>query len=134
MFFIGKLLALMPFGNFLRGPFGKLIIGGAIVAVMVLGFMIWLATHDADIRKIATLEFNQAQLEQVIKNQKEFDAQLKGLRDDEQFVLADILEQRNALQTKTDELVKRINGGEFEGGESSDVLREAVSELQRRLD
>jgi hypothetical protein len=132
VFFLSKLLAFMPFGNFLRGPFGKFIIGGAIVAAMVLGYIIWLAAHDASIRKTALLEFNQAQIEQTLKDQQEFEKRMAELLAGQDILLGDVIKERDSLRQQTKKLIDRIKSGEFAGGDSSEVLREAIRGLEQR--
>jgi len=129
MFFIGKLLAFLPFGNLLRGSLGKIVIGGAIVSALGIGIMIWLATHDASIRNTAALKFNQSQLNQTIKDQQKFNHQMTTLLQEQQSTLNDINKQRSVLNIKSNNLITNINSGKFKGGKSSEVLRHTVKIL-----
>ena len=129
MFFLGKLLAFAPWGNFLRGPFGKIVMGGALVGALAVGFMIWLASHDASIQTTSTLQFNQTQLTQTLNAQEAFNRKMTQLLQDQQNTLVDIINQRNDLRIKTNNLITRINNGEFKGGNSSEVLKQAVKSL-----
>jgi len=132
MFFIVKLLAFLPFGNIMRGPLGKFIIGGMIVAAAAIGFKTWLYMHDSNIRKVSTLEFNQSQIQQNIKDQKVYQNKITNLLIEQKSTLTGIVNQRDILQKRTDDIIKRINDGQYKGGVSTDVLQQTIKELKLR--
>lgn len=119
--------------TFLKGLFFssvfRYIIGGLLVAVLAFGgYKYW----ENQVEQKALIEWNNAQLEQVIKDQERFIKQLEALT----LVQKQIIETTKAANAEIDEKVEEIQ--EYLGSDealqsnrpSSDILKETI----RRLD
>lgn len=134
MFFLTRLLAFLPFGNFLRGPLGKILLVGGLILILYFGFQIWLNRFENTVRENALLEFNQAQIELVEEIRQNYEAQIQAILAEQEERLAALEAEREVLEAEAQELLQRLESGEFEGreDEASPVLREAIRLLQER--
>lgn len=105
----------------------------AIVAALaiVAAFFTWLHFHDKEIRRLATEEFNKAQMEIVRKSDLEFKQKTIIIDKNEEEI-------RKAVQEKDAEISElelqiQMNAAKEKGGQnpSSDYLKSIVRQLDK---
>lgn len=105
--------------NFFTGPIGKWIaIGLAAIAV----YFWW----ESRVEHRALLDFNQKQMEQLLKDQKELDKKLTDLRQ----VQDQILENEKQFKQNLDKKLSGITG--FLNSEEAKKLDRSSSEILKR--
>lgn len=132
MFFFSKLLALLPFGNFLRGPLGQLAMYAIIALAAYLGFQYWLHQHDNMVKQEVLIEFNHKQEELFKQKEAEYQEKLKQANDTQEQYLAEIMTEINRLKNEKDDLIKTLRDSNLKGGDASEILRGAIRLLQER--
>jgi len=130
MCFLARILAFIPFGNVLRGTFGKMIIGAGIISLLFIGATIWLKTHDAKIAKNATLSFNNAQLTQTVNDNARFAKQINDITASQTILLSSVDAWRKAIEKQNHDITYSI--GKFPTTQSSPVLKETITRLSNR--
>lgn len=113
------LALLYPLFNFFTGPFGKWILIG--LAAITIYFW-W----EGNVRSRALLEFNQSQMEEVIKNQQE----LRQKLDDVRQVQDQILENEKQFKQNLDKKLSGITG--FLASDEAKKLDRPSSEVLKR--
>lgn len=134
MFFLTKLLAFLPGGNFLSSTLGKILIGAGLMLALWMGFNVWLSNHDDDIRNAARLEFNQEQILVLEEQRQEFTRRMMQLEASQADRIATLQSERDEAQAEAEELITSIRSGEFDGDEdaASPILQETIRQLQLR--
>lgn len=121
------------FVRLFMGPFGKILtylgIGLLSVGVLYGAYKMW----ENSVKTRALLEFNNAQLEQVIKDQQRFNAQMELLREFQIELLNQTNEQNQLLEDKLNDIDQYLGSDEATSGNrpSSDVLKETIRRLSR---
>jgi len=132
MFFFARLLAFVPSASFFRSPLGKVVIAIGLAVTVFFTLQIWIATHDAAIKKQALAEFNLKQIKQVKKDQAIIDKKLLDLRNMNQQVTQDSYNTGRNTLLRLKNLLDTINSDKFKDRPSSSVLRETVKQLGKR--
>ena len=106
-----------------------------IVSMMVVGSLT--ATYyswKGSIEKQALLEFNQKQIEQNLKDQKDFLAKQKVLNEQQEHVTRKLLEKNNELNAQAANINKYLNSQEARQSNrpSSDILKKTIEQLQEQ--
>lgn len=105
--------------NFFTGPFGRWIaIGGIAIAI----YFWW----EHSVRNRALLEFNQSQMEEVLKSQKELQQKLEDVRQ----VQDQILENEKQFKQNLDKKLSGITG--FLASDEAKKLDRPSSEVLKR--
>jgi len=132
MFALTRLLAILPMGNFLRGPLGKLLLTIGVVVLVIGGFKWWLYSHDKAIQEAALTNFNNAQLDQAIKDRIAFDRSMEQVISDQKQRIANLSDARDSLSASNDSIINGITSGDFVDRPASGILKEAVTALSQR--
>lgn len=107
-------------------------IGAAILlAVITTYVLMW--KHS--IRQQALLEFNNKQLEQVIKDQQTFMNQMKELSVKQESILSDLKKKNEELSGKLSEIDTYLTTEETKpenNTQSSEVLKNTIKGLERK--
>ena len=120
----------MIFG-FLTNPIGKIIgiAGVALFAAISLWGMVKI--HDAGVRREALAKFNAAQMEQVIKSQKEFIDQTKRIEDLSRKTIETLQKTQEELNKKLSDVEHYLTTPEARKSDrkSSNVLKQTIKRL-----
>lgn len=112
--------------TFIASPVGKIvsyIIGGISV---VSALVIMLKIHDSSIKNQALLEFNQKQMEQIIKDQAELTKKMNDVKQ----IQDQILENEKQFKQNLDKKLSGING--FLNSDEAKKLDRSSSEILKR--
>lgn len=105
----------------------------AIVAALavVAAFFAWLHFHDKEIKRIATEEFNKAQMEIVKKSDLEY-KQKTIIIDKNEEAIRQVIQEKDA-EISDLELQIQMNAAKEKGGQnpSSDYLKSIVKQLDK---
>ena len=120
---------------FLLSPLGKiaLYVAGALAAVGI----IWgaIAYHDSQVKKEALYRYNQAQLQQTVKDQADQINRLGQINTTQQTVINDVNTKNDALVQKTDDISTYINNQTaLSGDAAAPVLVETLKRLKELKD
>jgi len=129
MFFSAKLLAFLPFGNFLRGPLGKLVMVATLVLILYGGFQYWLSHHDQSIRDQLLAEYNQQQSDLTHQLQAAYDARLADVTQAQNARIAELNKNIADIRNQRIALIDQLRSTNLTGGDSSEVLRGAIQLL-----
>jgi len=107
---------------------------GALAGLLMTGglYMNWKNKIEAN----AKLEFNNEQLQQVIKEQERFLEQNRQLTEEQNKLIEDAAKEREALNNKLEELKTYIDSPEAAKSdrESSEIVKETIRRLQELKD
>ena len=129
MFFAAKLLAFLPFGNFLRGTLGKWVMALTLVMILYGGFQYWLSRHDRLIRDQLLVEYNQQQSDLTRQLQLAYDARLADVTQAQNARIAELNSSIAAIRNQRMTLIDQLRNTNLSGGDSSAVLRGAIQLL-----
>lgn len=129
MFFVAKLLAFLPFGNFLRGPLGKIVMIISALLLIYGGFQYWLYRHDAFIKTQLIAEYNQQQAELTRTLQAQYDQQLLDIQNSQNLLVVELQSKVSKLTDQRISIIDQLRNSGLTGGDASEVLRGAVQLL-----
>lgn len=111
--------------------FNKYVVYGVIAAIAIAILSTYVIMWKANIRKQALLEFNNKQLEQTIKDQQKFIADMKAISDKQKLALDTIQKENEALQTKLQDVENYLNSPETQAADraASEILKRTMKEL-----
>lgn len=112
--------------------FNKYVIYAIAAAIFLAVATTYVLMWKHSIRQQALLEFNNKQLEQIIKDQQEFMAKMKELSKNQEIVLEDLKKKNEELSTKLSDIDNYLNTEETKpenNGQSSTVLKNTFKGL-----
>ena len=106
-----------------------LIIAAVVLALLVGGYLYW--KHNVTAQ--AQLAFNNAQLEQTVKDQNEEIARIKAINQASEQAIVNLNKQKDELNSKLRELDDFLNSEEATKAdrESSSVLKKTIEKLRK---
>jgi len=129
MFILAKLLAFLPFGNFLQGNSLKLI----LIAVAVVGALLFVWRWKEGIREDALSNFNQKRLEEILKQTQQEQARFKKIIEDRETLILQLLDERQKLEADYKKLADKVRDSKPEDDAPvAPVLRDTLKALRER--
>ena len=110
----------------------KYVIYALVIVGVVVGSFIFIRTWENDIKKSALNDFNNKQLEQVIKDQNKFQVQLEQLNKSQQAIVDDMNIQNQSLVNKLNTVTTYLdsNQAKKDNRSSSTVLKNTIKKLE----
>ncbi len=115
--------------SFFGGPLGTIgiyVIMGVLAVGIVFGY---LALRDSAVKREATLNFNRQQLDQVIRDQRLLQENLKTLSETSQRIIVELDERNDADAKRIEEIKKSID--ELKDQSSSEILKRTIEGLEQ---
>lgn len=114
--------------------FNKYIVYAIIAAIAIAILTTYVIMWKASIRQQALLEFNNKQLEQIIKDQQTFLKQMNEVNEKQKQILQDLTKKNDELNSKLTDIESYLNSEEStkDNRESSNVLKETFRQLGKR--
>ena len=113
--------------SFFSGTIGKYVGYGLIVMTIIGALITGVTVWDSKIKTEATLEFNNAQLQKTIDDQKEFINQLNIINADKEVQIDKLKQKNSILDAKTKTIDDYLNSAQDQG--SSEILKKTIEEL-----
>lgn len=117
---------------FLMSPIGR-IVGIGAGALLLIGILLGLyKLHNDSIRREALAVYNRTQLEQLLKDQRDFIDKMNELSDLQKKTMIDLEKQNVALNAKLGAVDAYLSSQEAIGANkpSSDVLKNTIRQLE----
>lgn len=128
MLFLGlKALSFLPFGNFLRGTMGKLLLIGIVLAAVAFAIWKW----KESIREEAYNQIYSQQAEQLIKEQQEEFRRMQEVIEKGNKIQSKTVEDRHELILEIEKLRNEARTAPSEkDGEVAPVLKETIESIR----
>jgi hypothetical protein len=118
--------------SFIMGPIGR-IVGMGAGALLLVGVLLGLyKLHNDSIRREALAVYNRTQLEQLLKDQREFIDKMNELSELQKKTMIDLEKQNAVLNIKLGEVDAYLSSQEARNANkpSSDVLKNTIRQLE----
>ena len=114
--------------------FNKYIVYAIIAAIAIAILTTYVLMWKASIHQQALLEFNNKQLEQIIKDQQTFLKQMNEVNEKQKQILQDLTKKNDELNSKLTDIENYLNSEEStkDNRESSNILKETFRQLGKR--
>ena len=119
----------------LLGNYQKYLIIAGVLVALALAFFGWLYLHDQGIKTQATLEFNKAQLELTLKNQKEIATKLEEVSKMQTQVIEDLKKKNEAVEDTAKEIVRNVErkAGKKINDAAPREIQDAIEQLREKF-
>jgi len=106
----------------------KYVIYSIIALLIFTGAAAYVYEWEASIKREATLQFNNAQLQKTLEDQQKYDADLKSVNDNQKNIINDITKQNEDLQANLANLNNYLNSNQAikDNKGSSEVLKRTL--------
>lgn len=106
---------------------------GGILAVIVFLFTA-IKIHDSNIKSIALQEFNKMQLEETIKNQKEYIDKLKRIEEVQANISQNINDQKNKLDSSLSGIEEFLSSAQTKAASKpvSNIIQHTIKRLREQ--
>jgi len=118
--------------SFIMSPIGR-IVGMGAGALLLVGVLLGLyKLHNDSIRREALAVYNRTQLEQLLKDQREFIDKMNELSELQKKTMIDLEKQNAVLNIKLGEVDAYLSSQEARNANkpSSDVLKNTIRQLE----
>ncbi len=117
--------------SFLMTPIGRMV-GMGVGALLLVGVLLGLyKLHNDSIRREALAVYNRTQLEQLLKDQRDFISKMNELSELQKRTIADLQKQNDMLNTKLSVVDTYLSSQEARNADkpSSEVLKNTIRQL-----
>ena len=117
--------------SFLMTPIGRMV-GMGMGALLLVGVLLGLyKLHNDSIRREALAVYNRTQLEQLLKDQRDFISKMNELGELQKRTIADLQKQNDMLNTKLGVVDTYLSSQEARNADkpSSEVLKNTIRQL-----
>ena len=117
--------------SFLMSPIGRMV-GMGVGALLLVGVLLGLyKLHNDSIRREALAVYNRTQLEQLLKDQRDFISKMNELGELQKRTIADLQKQNDMLNTKLGVVDTYLSSQEARNADkpSSEVLKNTIRQL-----
>lgn len=117
--------------SFLMTPIGRMV-GMGVGALLLVGVLLGLyKLHNDSIRREALAVYNRTQLEQLLKDQRDFISKMNELGELQKRTIADLQKQNDMLNTKLGVVDTYLSSQEARNADkpSSEVLKNTIRQL-----
>lgn len=117
--------------SFLMTPIGRMV-GMGVGALLLVGVLLGLyKLHNDSIRREALAVYNRTQLEQLLKDQRDFISKMNELSELQKRTIADLQKQNDMLNTKLGVVDTYLSSQEARNADkpSSEVLKNTIRQL-----
>ncbi len=117
--------------SFLMTPIGRMV-GMGVGALLLVGVLLGLyKLHNDSIRREALAVYNRTQLEQLLKDQRDFISKMNELSELQKRTIVDLQKQNDMLNTKLSVVDTYLSSQEARNADkpSSEVLKNTIRQL-----
>lgn len=120
--------------SFLSNPVYKLIsqigLGFAVLAAIYIGIKI----HDSNIKSLALQEFNKAQLEETLKNQKEYIDKLNRIEEAQILISKEMSVQKSKLTSSLSDIEVYLSSPKIRASSKqvSPIIQYTINKLREQ--
>lgn len=122
----------MPFLAFFGTTIGKYVAIG--LGILVLGGVAWgmLAIHDNGVKNKALLQYNNDQLEQVLKEQKEFNTKMTSITEGQKKLIEELNTRNKELKDQYTTLGAYLKSDKVKSlnGPADEIAKETIRRLR----